>query len=147
MATKFTLVFDCADPERLTHFWAEALAYQIEPPPSGFESWKAFWMSKGVPEKEAGEGVDSLIDPGGAGPRIWFHQVEEGKAVKNRLHIDLNVSDRYAVSKETRQQQIHTAAERLERLGATQLEVLEQEGVDHYAIAMLDPEGNEFDVN
>lgn len=25
--------------------------------------------------------------------------------------------------------------------------VIETEGLDHYAIAMLDPEGNEFDIN
>jgi len=27
------------------------------------------------------------------------------------------------------------------------VKVLEQEGLDHYAVAMTDPEGNEFDVN
>jgi len=25
--------------------------------------------------------------------------------------------------------------------------VLSQEGIDHYAVAMKDPEGNEFDIN
>jgi len=27
------------------------------------------------------------------------------------------------------------------------LRVLEQEGLDHYGVAMTDPEGNEFDIN
>ena len=31
--------------------------------------------------------------------------------------------------------------------GATRLGALTDEGLDHYAVAMLDPEGNEFDIN
>jgi len=36
---------------------------------------------------------------------------------------------------------------RLEALGATRLRDLTEEGVDFHAVAMCDPEGNEFDVN
>jgi hypothetical protein len=32
-------------------------------------------------------------------------------------------------------------------LGACAVRVLQQDGLDHYAVAMADPEGNEFDVN
>jgi len=32
-------------------------------------------------------------------------------------------------------------------LGATMVRVLEEEGLDHYGVAMKDPEGNEFDIN
>jgi hypothetical protein len=32
-------------------------------------------------------------------------------------------------------------------LGATLVAVLQEEGLDHYAVAMKDPEGNEFDIN
>jgi hypothetical protein len=32
-------------------------------------------------------------------------------------------------------------------LGATITCVLQQEGLDHYAVGMKDPEGNEFDIN
>jgi hypothetical protein len=32
-------------------------------------------------------------------------------------------------------------------LGATMVRVLHQEGIDQYAVAMKDPEGNEFDIN
>jgi hypothetical protein len=32
-------------------------------------------------------------------------------------------------------------------LGATMVKVSEREGLDHYAVAMRDPEGNEFDMN
>jgi hypothetical protein len=32
-------------------------------------------------------------------------------------------------------------------LGATILRGLSEEGLDHYGVAMKDPEGNEFDIN
>ncbi|MCI4347787.1 MAG: VOC family protein [Thermoplasmata archaeon] len=147
MTTKFQIVFDCADPNRLAHFWADALGYQIAPPPAGFTTWRAFWISKGVPEKEAGDGDDRITDPGGAGPAIWFQQVSEGKAVKNRVHLDLKVSGGYAAPMETRKKRIDVEAERLAAIGATVLGALEEPGVDHYAMAMQDPEGNEFDIN
>ena len=35
-------------------------------------------------------------------------------------------------------------AERLKAAGATEVTVLEQEGLDHFAVVMQDPEGNEF---
>ena len=38
-------------------------------------------------------------------------------------------------------------AARLESLGATRLRTMSEEGLDHYAVAMTDPEGNEFDVH
>jgi hypothetical protein len=34
----------------------------------------------------------------------------------------------------------------LAALGATVVRVLHEEGLDHYGVAMADPEGNEFDV-
>jgi hypothetical protein len=147
MVAKFTIEFDCADPNRLAHFWAEALGDQVERSPSGFETWKVFWKSKGVPDEEAGKGDDLLSDPDGPGPRIWFPKVEEGKTMKNRLHLDLNVSGGYDGSMETRKERVHAAAERLVALGATRAGVLEEAGVDHFAVAMQDPEGNEFDLN
>jgi hypothetical protein len=36
---------------------------------------------------------------------------------------------------------------RLAGLGATIVRDLAQEGLDHYGVAMKDPEGNEFDIN
>jgi hypothetical protein len=35
----------------------------------------------------------------------------------------------------------------LSDLGATIVGILTEEGIDHYAVAMKDPEGNEFDIN
>jgi Glyoxalase-like domain len=33
---RFQLVIDCADPDKLARFWAEALGYVSVPPPAGF---------------------------------------------------------------------------------------------------------------
>jgi Glyoxalase-like domain len=35
MAVRFQLVIDCADPDLLARFWAAALGYELEPPPTG----------------------------------------------------------------------------------------------------------------
>ena len=147
MTVRFQLVIDCADPEPLAHFWAAALGYELEPPPPGFASWNAYWRDVGVPEDELGTGVDRIVDPDGQGPRIWFQVVPERKAVKNRLHIDIGVGGGRAIPIGTRRQRVDAEAARLADLGAVLVEVLETEGLDHYAVAMNDPEGNEFDVN
>jgi Glyoxalase-like domain len=150
MPTRFQLVIDCADPDRLTRFWTEALGYVIESPPEGFESWTAYWRSKGLPDEESYDGNDSIVDPEGAGPRIWFHQVPETKVTKNRLHLDIEASgDRMGRKTPiaTRRERVDKLAERLVRLGATLLEVSDATEIDHYAALMQDPEGNEFDIN
>ena len=144
MVVRFQVSVDCADPDRLARFWAEALDYKIEDPPVGFDSWRAYWRSVGVPEHELDDGSDSVVDPDGAGPRIWFQKVPESKVVKNRLHLDLKVSGGREVPIQTRRERVDAEADRLVRAGATRLRVLEQEGLDHYAVTMRDPEGNEF---
>jgi Glyoxalase-like domain len=147
MAVRFQLVIDCANPELLAHFWAAALGYELEPPPAGFDSWDDYWRDVGVPEAELGIGADRIIDPDGGGPRIWFQVVPEGKAIKNRLHLDLHASGGRALPIETRRQRVDAEARRLTELGATISAVLFDEGIDHYGVAMKDPEGNEFDIN
>lgn len=44
-----------------------------------------------VPADEWGD-VAAISDPDGAGPRISFLRVDEPRTVKNRLHLDLQVS-------------------------------------------------------
>ncbi|MEV0422133.1 VOC family protein, partial [Streptosporangium canum] len=46
----YQLVIDCAAPERMARFWADALRYTVEPPPGGFDTWRDYWRSLGVPE-------------------------------------------------------------------------------------------------
>jgi hypothetical protein len=147
MAVKFQVVIDCREPARMSLFWTSALGYEVEPPPAGFESWEDYWRDVGVPEDELGSGPDRLIDPSGAGPPIWFQVVDEAKTVKNRVHFDLRVSGGRSVPFETRKQRVEAEADRLSHLGATRVQALFEKGVDHYAVAMLDPEGNEFDIN
>ncbi len=51
---------------------------------------------------------------------------------------------------ETRKKRVDAEALRLCDLGATLVNDLSEEleeGVDHYAVALKDPEGNEFDIN
>ena len=145
MATRIQVTIDCADPDRLARFWAEALGYRLEEPPDGFATWQDYWVSRGLPPEEVeGDGYDSIVDPEGLGPRIWFQPVPEGKVVKNRVHLDLGVSGGRQVPLATRRQRVDAEAERLLAAGATRLRVLSTEGVDHYGVVMADPEGNEF---
>jgi Glyoxalase-like domain len=147
MGRKIQVTIDCADPGRLTRFWSTALGYEIQPPPNGFPTWNAYWRSIGVPEDElddANDASDSVVDPDGVGPRIWFQQVPEGKVVKNRLHLDLDVGGGRGVPLEVRRQRVTAEAERLAAEGATRLRVQQTEGMDHFGIVMQDPEGNEF---
>jgi Glyoxalase-like domain len=123
------------------------LRYELAPPPAGFATWDDYWRDVGVPEDELGIGEDRIIDPGGGGPLIWFQLVPEPKTVKNRLHIDIHASGGRALPIETRRRQVDAEARRLADLGATVTRVLHEEGLDHYGVAMKDPEGNEFDIN
>ena len=147
MPARFQLVIDCADPDRLARFWAAALGYEIEPPPAGFPTWDDYYRDLGVPEEDLGIGADSISDPQGHGPRIWFQVVPETKAVKNRLHLDIHASGGRTVPIQARKQRVDAEASRLAGLGATITGIMYQEGLDHYAVAMTDPEGNEFDIN
>ena len=144
--TEFQITIDCAEPDRLARFWAEALRYELQEPPAPHESWSAYWVSVGMPEEEADDGYDSIIDPSGGRPRVWFQVVPEAKSLKNRLHFDLLVGGGRGVAIESRILSVQAEADRLVALGATLLKVMDHSHMNHYAIAMADPEGNEFDV-
>jgi catechol 2,3-dioxygenase-like lactoylglutathione lyase family enzyme len=147
MPVRYQLVIDCTDPDRLARFWADALGYELAPPPAGFATWNDFYRDLGLPEEELIDGADRISDPQGHGPAIWFQAVTADKAVKNRLHIDIHASGERADPIETRKKRVDAEASRLEDLGATITCVMYQDGIDHYAVGMKDPEGNEFDIN
>lgn len=147
MSVRYQLVIDCVDADRQARFWAAALGYEIAPPPAGFATWDEFYRALGLPEDELPGGADRISDPQGGGPAIWFHVVAEAKAVKNRLHIDVHASGERTDPIETRRGRVDAEADRLVGLGATKTVVMYQEGIDHYAAGMKDPEGNEFDIN
>ena len=147
LLSRFQIVIDVKEPARLVNFWSQALGYVPEPPPRGFSSWVEFYTKIGLPKEELTVGHDSIVDPHDKGPRIWFHVVPESKICKNRIHFDLGVSGGYGVPMNIRKERVEAEAERLVKIGATRLETLEEAGVEHYAVAMADPEDNEFDIN
>ena len=112
-APDIVLVLDCADPEGLAGFWAPALGY----------------VNLGA----VGSYV-ALFPDGRPGPKLLLQKVAEPKAVKNRMHFDIEVVD------------IHAEVERLVSLGATKVsESLCREHGSTWLL-MQDPEGNEFCV-
>jgi hypothetical protein len=147
MPVTYQLTIDCADADLMAHFWAAALHYVVAPPPDGFDTWDDWYRSVGVPEEELGAGNDRIIDPNGEGPAIWFQVVPEAKSIKNRIHIDVTASGGRGTPLDVRRERVEADAERLVALGATRVRTNSEEGMDHYAVAMLDPEGNEFDIN
>jgi hypothetical protein len=132
VATLRDVVFDCHRPASLARFWASALdGYEVAPYD---EAELARLRRIGIDDPEHDPTV--LVRPRAArspatpGPRLWFQQVPEGKATKNRVHLDL-ACEPDAVS---------TELARLESLGATR--AVEQLNPD--VVVMHDPEGNEF---
>jgi hypothetical protein len=143
MATGIQVVIDCADPARLAKFWAAALSYTPQQPPSGFGSWPEFLTARGIPESDWNS-ANAVIDPGQRGPRLFFQRVPEPKIVKNRIHLDLNVGGGPGTALETRRERVDAEVERLQQIGASRQRIGEQHG--EYWVVMQDPEGNEFCV-
>ncbi len=141
MATSIQVTFDCADPDRLARFWAEALGYKIQDPPPGYDSWEAFLTEQGVPAEHWND-MSAIIDPDGIGARILFQRVPEPKTVKNRVHLDVNVGGGHGTPPDERRSRVDTAVERLIEIGATKVQTFEQHG--ERWVVMQDPEGNEF---
>jgi hypothetical protein len=131
VAVRYQLVIDCANPDLLARFWAAALGYDLEPPPAGFASWDEYWRGVGVPEEDLGIGEDRIVDPGGAGPRIWFQVVPEAKTIKNRIHLDIHAGGGRDVALSTRRERVDAEVRRLTELGATAVRVLHEDGLDH----------------
>jgi hypothetical protein len=143
VATGVQVVFDCGDPAKLATFWAAALHYKIQDPPAGFASWPDFLKAQGIPESEWNS-ASAIVDPDGAGPRIYFQQVPEEKTVKNRVHLDLNVGGPRNAPQDERRRRVDAEVERLLQLGARKSRTVEERG--EYFVNMFDPEGNEFDI-
>lgn len=106
------VTIDCADPRALAAFWTAALELEVD---------RDF------------EGEFLMLKPTGAGRvRLGLQKVDEPKAGKNRVHLDLHTDDRAA------------EVERLTGLGAA---VVDEHKFPGFAWTVLtDPEGNEFCV-
>jgi hypothetical protein len=119
MTSKFTeLAVDCADPGGLARFWCAVLGYQVRSEEDGFVT-----IGPAVaPDR-----------PGPVPPSLTFAPVPEAKTVKNRLHIDVNPTDRDQDAE----------VRRLLDLGARRVDVGQGEVS---WVVLADPEGNEFCV-
>lgn len=102
------IVVDCLEPARLVRFWAALL---------------------GGEPVDREHGWAHVAPPGW--PRISFQPVPEAKAVKNRLHLDVEVDD------------IEEATRRAAALGAAPQGGVETDEQGSFQV-LLDPAGNEF---
>jgi hypothetical protein len=122
MASKFTeLAIDCADPSGLARFWCQVLDYTVLDEDDGI-------VTIGSPLAPEGK-----HHAGPVPPSLTFARVPEGKTVKNRLHIDVNPTDR----------EQDEEVLRLLGLGAQHADVGQG---DVSWVVLADPEGNEFCV-
>jgi glyoxalase superfamily protein len=141
MTIPVQITFDCADPDRLAHFWADLLGYQLDPPPPGYDSWEDWLREQGIPESDWNM-ASAVSDPEGRGPRLFFQRVPEQKQVKNRVHLDVNVGGPRGTPPDERLAIVDAAVERAIGLGATKVRLVEERGERHYV--MQDIEGNEL---
>jgi Glyoxalase-like domain len=140
------LTIDANDPAGLARFWAQALGYQSAPPTEPATTWHALYRAR-LGENAAYD--DRLFDPAGLKPPIWFQQVPEAKAGKNRLHLDLYPTGRdNAVPMERRIEIVEAKAAELTGLGASVKRRVRHDDPEDpaYFVLMRDPEGNEFCV-
>ncbi len=121
----------------MAEFWTLALGYVPQPPPQGFETWKAFADALDMSAEDR-ERYTAIMDPKGGGPRIVFQKVPEGKTAKNRWHID--IIDRSLPEDQHDQIRKAGVAAMIER-GAS--EVARFDEVVGQWVLMTDPEGNE----
>jgi hypothetical protein len=140
------LTIDANDPTRLARFWARALGYQPVPPTEPETTWHALYRAR-LGEEAAFD--DRLFDPAGLRPPIWFQQVPETKAGKNRLHLDLYPTGRdNTLPMDRRIEIVEAKVAELVGLGASvERRTREDDPEDPvYFVVMHDPEGNEFCV-
>jgi hypothetical protein len=138
---QFQVTFDCAEPERVGRFWCEVLGY-VAPPPPGFAAWDDYRRS--VPPADQGSWF-ACTDPAGAGPRLFFQRVPEGKVVKNRVHLDVRVGT--GLTGAERLAALEAECSRLVALGAVRVRLLPADEDNESCIVMQDIEGNEFDLD
>jgi hypothetical protein len=113
------VVIDCRRTEALARFWAGVM-----------EGYAVRAYDDAEVARLASMGFTPATDPtvavDGPGPTLFFQEVGEGRTSKNRVHLDIEVSDRKA------------QVDRLTAQGAT---VISQ--FDTWTV-LQDPEGNEF---
>jgi predicted enzyme related to lactoylglutathione lyase len=111
------ITVDCADPYALAGFWAQVIGGARHP------------------DDRPGED-EALVHTDATGPGLLFLRVPEGKAVKNRVHLDVQPA-----GPATREDEV----ERLLGIGATFLADHRRSDGSGFVV-LADPEGNEFCV-
>ncbi|RMI08813.1 VOC family protein [Cellulomonas triticagri] len=147
MALEVQVVLDAGSPRALGDFWKIALGYVEEPPPAGFATWDEALDAWGLPPDDR-DVAYAIIDPDGAGPRVFFQRVPEGKTAKNRVHLDVRYSAAQGVDREDRAAKLAAAREHVAVLVAAGGSVLTEvdDPREGAWVVMADPEGNEFCV-
>lgn len=125
---------DCADPYRLSLFWAEVTGWTEHPDEGNApEDPEALLVSPdgllSYPSRSGSSGFRQ------AALHLLFIAGPDAKAVKNRLHLDLRPTDR------TRDEEVA----RLLDLGASLIDDRRNPDGTGWAV-LADPEGNEFCV-
>ncbi|WP_341361043.1 VOC family protein [Georgenia sp. M64] len=141
MAATVQITFDAHDPGTLAQFWAQVLGYELDPPPPGFATWDEALEAWGVPPERRND-RSALSDPEGAGPRLFFQRVPEGKTAKNRVHLDVRAAP--GLTGEERMAVLEARCADLVAIGARRVTRFEPDAMDAGWIVMQDPEGNEF---
>ena len=119
MAAIHEIVFDCEEPKVLAQFWADLLdGYAVR---QADTTSAALSLALGLDPEEP-----STLMVDGPGPSLCFQNVDGQRPDNNRVHFDVQVSDRTA------------EVARLTEAGASVERVLPT-----YTI-MRDPEGNQF---
>ena len=105
------LVIDCDDPSGLSDFWQQLVGGERDAALYSLD-WRAL---AGVPKIGY----------------LGFQKVPEAKAVKNRVHVDIDIDD------------LRLATEKAVALGAKVHGEVIEESTNFFQV-MTDPEGNEF---
>lgn len=108
-----SVTVDCDDVTRVSEFWSAALGLPLNPDPTQFMA-------------AINRSADGL-------PGMMFLKVPESKTAKNRMHLDLFVTEGFPRDQEVA---------RLVDLGATHVADKDEWGFS-WAV-LTDPEGNEF---
>src|SRR5215218_2830944 len=137
MGNPISLVLDCADPLRVGAFWRQALGYVEADPPDGHASWAQ--VAAAGPADRIGY---VITDPDGARPSMLFQVVPEPRVAKNRLHIDIRLSEGAPRPSEEERRRIDAGVGPLVELGASVLR--RNQDPDDWFVVLQDPEGNEF---
>ena len=110
IARPLALTIDCRDPHSLLSFWQQLVGGNLVA-----DSPADYLVLENVP----------MVG------MMGFQEVPEAKQVKNRVHLDLEVSD------------IEEAVTSSTRIGASRLGMIHEEPANFFQV-MSDPEGNEF---